>query len=134
MSDTFGVHGALVARFLEEVRGASVEDWHRYLRGVSGQPRGSRREVFRTLEPGLPTAVETEVDRAADMAYRSLRLSGEQFPGQEARFIALQTDVIAAAQVIAAGDAVPAESREVVLRPFADAGSEAAGEALRTRR
>lgn len=85
---------------------------------VSEQPRGSGREAA--------------VDRAADQAYRSLRLSSDQFPGQEARFIALQTDVITAAQVIAAGDKVPLESRQVLLRPFAEAGIEAAGEALRT--
>ena len=130
----FGSRGDVVARFLEEVRRASVEDWRQYLQCVSEQPRGARREAFRTLEPRLSAAVESAVDRAADEAYRSLRLSGEQFPGQEARFIALQTDVIAAAQVLAAGGAVPAESREVLLRPFADAGFEAAEEALRTRR
>ncbi|GAA3925877.1 hypothetical protein [Actinoplanes auranticolor] len=124
--------GALVAQFLTEVRDASVEDWRRYLQAVSGQPRGSRRAVFRTLELGLDPAVETAIDRAADDAYRSLRLSGDQFPGQEARFVALQTDVIAAAQVIAAGDAVRSEPRQVLLQPFADAGFEAAGEALST--
>jgi hypothetical protein len=123
---------ALTAQFLAEVRGASVGDWRRYLQGVSGQPRGSRREVFRTLELGLDAAVEAAIDRAADEAYRGLRLSGDQFPGQEARFIALETDVIAAAQVIAAGDAVPPEAQRVLLQPFADAGFEAASEALRT--
>jgi hypothetical protein len=126
------MRGALVAQFLEEVRGASIDDWRRYLQGVSGQPRGSRREVFRELEPRLGAVVEAAVDRAADQAYRSLRLSGDKFPGQEARFIALQTDVITAAQVIAAGDKVPLESRQVLLQPFADVGFEAAGEALRT--
>lgn len=127
-----GSRGDVVARFLEEVRRASVEDWRQYLQGVSGQPRGARREAFRTLEPGLSAAVEGAVDRAADEAYRSLRLSSDQFPGQEARFIALQTDVIAAAQAIAAGDTVRPESRRVLLQLFADIGFHTAGEVLRT--
>jgi hypothetical protein len=130
VSDRFGVRGPLVGRFLDEVRAAPVEDWRAYLRSVSAQPRGARREVFRTLELRLGPAVETAVDRAADEAFRTLGLTSEQFPGQEARFIALQTDVIAAAQVIAAGDAVPQESRRVLLEPFADVGFASAAEAL----
>jgi hypothetical protein len=130
MSDTFGVHGAVVARFLDQVRRASTGDWRRYLEAVAGQPRGARREVLRTLEPRLGAAVETAVDRAADEAYRSLRLSSDRFPGVEARFIALHTDVITAALVLAAGDTLGPHARQVLLQPFADAGFEAAAHAL----
>ncbi|GIG21627.1 hypothetical protein Cch01nite_23510 [Cellulomonas chitinilytica] len=129
VASKLGEHAELVEKFVQEVRSSTQEDWQRYLARLDEGVPG-RRKVFSTLEPGLGAAVESAVDKAANDAYLSLGLSSELFPDHWARFISLQTDVIAAALVIAAGDRVPPESRRVVLGPFADVGFTAPALAL----
>ncbi|MGY4645319.1 hypothetical protein [Cellulomonas sp. URHB0016] len=125
----YGTHGDLVERFVVEVRQSTPADWSRYLdRLAQGVP--GRRGLFRTLDPRLDAAMDHAVDSAADDAFRSLGLTRAMFPENWARFIALETDVITAAKVIAAGDKVPHDSRRALLGPFADVGFTAAAAAL----
>lgn len=124
-----GEHADLVEAFVEEVRRSSPGDWQRYLARLDEGVPG-RRTVFAGLEPRLGAAVESAVDKAANDAFRGLGLTSSMFPDHAARFISLQTDVIAAAMVIAAGERVPDDARRVVLGPFADAGFAAPARAL----
>ncbi|GAA3658374.1 hypothetical protein [Microbacterium marinilacus] len=125
----YGEHGDLVTAFLDEVAVRSLDEWRALGSGGLGRSLERTAAIAVLVDADIPEPARAAVSRAADRAYGALGLQESDF-GSPYPLGRVRTGISTAAMAIAAGDRLEARSRELLLRPFADAGFVSAAAAL----
>ncbi|MGW6130192.1 hypothetical protein ACWFNE_09215 [Cellulomonas sp. NPDC055163] len=120
MTNKYGAHSEVVEAFLDEVRSTGKPVWRRY--AELAVPSRAVVAAGRALnDVALPASVKTSLYSDSLAAFRSTGLTDDDVP--EGVYVSRVAGGIQnAATALAAGDALAAAHRRVLLVPFAGCG------------
>ncbi|NNH08201.1 hypothetical protein [Cellulomonas fimi] len=126
MASRFGPNGDRVEACLDDLRTTGV-DWREFVESTADDTVVDAVEAVGYSK--WPVAIQSATFKAATDAFASLGLTAADLPGP-LDLAEVRNMIVTAAKVLALGDAIPADHRTAILRPFADVGLDSARAAI----